>query len=135
MKHHESVIEFNKDVLGLPPRPLGFQSVDEHKLSVMQLKEEIDEHIEAFENQDMVGCIDSMIDLIYFAYGVLYKQGLGNVSIDHIFEMVHKCNMEKVKGKKATRQVDGDPADAIKPEDWVAPEELIRQYLRLPQNG
>jgi len=132
MKYLEQLVEtFNNEVLKLEldKREIGIQDEAEYTLSVIQLKEEIEEFIEAHENRSVIGCVDAMIDLVYFAYGVMLKHGLSAEQINQCFSHVHDANMEKKLGVKATRVVDGAPADAIKPEGWVAPEVRIADCL------
>lgn len=130
MRNHDLVIEFNRHVLDIEQPSLGHQSDAEHKLSIAQLSEEIEEHIHAHNNKDFVGCIDSMVDLIYFAYGVLYKLGLDQEDIATIFAIVHTANMNKKRGVKESRAIEGTDRDAIKPVNWIAPEESIQLYVR-----
>lgn len=131
---HQLVEHFNREILGIEERKLGLQDPNEFRLSLHQLREEIDEIEEAYENGDLVGVIDGLIDLDYFHKGVVYKMGIPSTLYAQMFEAVHSCNMAKSRGTKETRQGYGDSADAIKPEGWVAPEvvlaEMIQGYLK-----
>jgi len=118
----EQVEEFNKEVLGIAPRPLGKASEEEFKLSIIQLNEEIGEFEEAYAAGDIGEMADAMVDLIYFACGVAYKQGITHSAMNALFAEVHNANMLKAAGKKEGRGYDGDAVDAAKPKDWVAPD-------------
>lgn len=125
------VRDFNKYILGIPHRNMGLLNEDELGISIKALNEETIELMEAHQNEDYVGCIDAMIDLVYFAYGVLYKLGIHDPSLfREIFDAVHISNMTKVKGVKSTRQGFDDAADAIKPENWKSPEDRIISILQ-----
>ncbi len=124
------VVEFNQRVLGIAKRHLiGWQRPNDFRLSLAQLREEIDEVQEAYEKGDFVGLIDGLIDIDYFLKGVVYKHGLTIEQYHELFVLVHEANMEKKLGVKENRQGFGDAADAIKPQGWVAPEERIRAKL------
>lgn len=122
---------FNETVLQIPRRPIGMMNAEEFKLSLHQLREEIDEIEEAFEKGDLVGVVDGLIDLDYFQKGVVYKHGINKNLYYNMFRVVHEANMAKVKGTKETRQGYGESADAIKPEGWTPPEETLAKMLGL----
>jgi len=122
------VVDFNQNVLKIEPRFLSMLPTHEFQLSMACLQEEIDEFEEAYRNGDLIACIDSIIDLRYFAIGVLYKMGLKSETINKCDTAVHEANMEKKLGVVVKRAVDG-AADAVKPEGWVAPEKRIEAIL------
>lgn len=126
---HKMVENFNRKILGIQRRPLGLMNHEEFKLSLAQLREEIQEIEDAYNEGDLVGVIDGLIDLDYFQKGVVYKHGVSRSLYRRLFSAVHHCNMTKKKGVKETRQGFGDSADAIKPQGWVPPEEAIRLIL------
>jgi predicted HAD superfamily Cof-like phosphohydrolase len=129
-KHFELVSSFNKEILNIKERNFGLQDIAEFKLSMVQLREEIQEIEEAFDKKDLVGVIDGCIDLEYFLLGILYKMGLDNTDYETIFHIIHSANMQKKKGINAKR-TGYDAADAIKLNDWVPPEEAICRYIGL----
>lgn len=126
--HFAKIQHFNRNVLKIEPRPLGLQADHEITLSHHQLCEEADEYNEALT---VVDAVDALIDSLYYTYGILYKLGLTEDQVDQCVDAVHSCNMQKVLGKVAKRDY-GDNADAVKPEDWVAPEEKIKAILTKP---
>ena len=133
-KQFKQVVDFNLNILSIPQRELGVQDTDEFALSIAQLHEEIQEIKEAYHQGDFIGLLDGLIDLNYFLFGIMYKNGLTTEMYEQLFSAVHDCNSEKKLGVKATRQGFGDAADAIKPEGWVAPETKIQQILEI-HNG
>ena len=122
------VVEFNKRVLKIEGRPLGMLPENEFDITMKCLREELDEFEEAYHAGDIIGCIDAIIDLRYFAIGVLYKKGLTPELINRCDTAVHEANMEKKLGQNAKRAVEG-AADAVKPEGWVSPEHRIIDIL------
>lgn len=121
------VIEFNREILGIHQRDRGMLGDSEIEISHQCLIEEASELMVAHGKGDYIGCIDSVIDGIYFGFGILYKLGLNGDEIGEIFDAVHHCNMTKKRGVNAKR--DTGAADAVKPEGWVGPEERILDIL------
>jgi predicted HAD superfamily Cof-like phosphohydrolase len=130
MTFADNVVDFNQKVLKIDQRPIGLLPDAEQKITLKCLREEIDELEEAIQKGDIIGCIDALIDLKYFATGGMYKMGLMADTIDQCEEAVHSANMEKKLGVNA-RRGDGSAADAVKPETWVPPEERISEILDL----
>ena len=53
------------------------------------------EYVEASRNNDLVECIDALIDLQYFLDGTLVEHGVAHLK-DELFAEVHRSNMSKV---------------------------------------
>jgi predicted HAD superfamily Cof-like phosphohydrolase len=87
--------------------------------------EELDEFNEAYATQDIVGMVDAVCDLIYGTMGTLKKMGLTREQATACFKAVHEANMNKKRGNKGR----GSDEDAIKPEGFVPPEEVIGGIL------
>ena len=121
------IVDFNEIVLGIKQRKPNLLSTNEYQISVNCLNEEIKEFNHAHINDDLVGCIDAMIDNLYFTVGVLYKLGLKPDQIKQCFAAVHLANMTKNKGQNAKRATGA--ADAVKPEGWIGPEEMIKEII------
>jgi len=66
--------------------------------------------------------------MMYFAQGILYKMGISDDEYQKIFEIVHAANMSKKPGVKEGRE-GFDAVDAVKPEDFVSPEDAIMRIL------
>jgi predicted HAD superfamily Cof-like phosphohydrolase len=58
------------------------------------IEEELDEMDEA--GTDRTGQLDAGIDILYFAYGNLLRQGFTPEQIDMGFQEVHRSNMSKL---------------------------------------
>ena len=67
----DQVVEFNQAVLKIEQRAVDMLKQNEFEISMKCLQEEVDEFEEAFKSGDLIGCIDAIIDLKYFAVGVM----------------------------------------------------------------
>lgn len=86
--------------------------------------EEINEFMEAVEQQDIVEEADAMIDLIYFALGTLVEMG---IRPDELFEIVQCANMSKLwEDGKPHYAEDGK---TIKPLSWEDPHNKLKQAI------
>lgn len=123
-----NVVDFNKRVLHIEPRPMGFLSEAENDITIKSLKEEVKEFSDARIEGDIVNSVDAIIDLMYFGVGALYKMGLTAGQIERCCDVVHSANMEKKLGVNH-RRGDGTAADAVKPAGWVPPDQRIAAVL------
>lgn len=121
------VIDFNQMVLGIEQRDKGLLVPEEFEISHKSLQEELDEFIYAHQKEDLVGCVDAILDGVYFAMGVLYKMGLTPEDINQCFAAIHLANMTKQIGVNAKR--DTGAADAVKPDGWESPETKMTEIL------
>lgn len=85
------------------------------------IREEIREFVEA---NNIVDQADALADALYFLLGTADDMG---IDLEPIFDIVHKCNMNKLgpDGKPIHRE-DGK---ILKPEGWTGPEEEIKTYF------
>jgi len=123
------IYTFNTELLGVKTGNIRQLPEQEFNWLLVALNEEIDEFIEAYNKQSIVDCVDSLLDLTYFAIGGLIRHGLTAEQIEKCFNAVHSANMTKKIGQKASRPTDGSVADAIKPDGWIAPEKVIKDIL------
>lgn len=139
----DRVVAFNKAILGIEQRTPAPMSDNEHKITIKCLREEVNEYIDAYftcmrddngvghdasyDAKHVAHMVDAMIDNIYFAIGAMYKMGLTADQIRRCFNAVDDCNVQKKLGKNAKR--DTGAADAVKPENWVGPEEKIVKII------
>lgn len=125
----KSIYEFNTQLLGVKtgqPRLLEKAELD---WLIVALNEEIQELVEADEKRSLVDCVDSVLDLAYFAVGACVRMGLTQDQIEGCFNAIHTANMRKKQGVKESRPQDGSIADAVKPSDWVAPEKVMERVI------
>lgn len=126
--NRQRVMQFNREVLGIEPRPLGMMDAAEMSFSEGAIREELVELRNAFDAGDLVGVVDALVDLDFFLRGIVYKHGITPEMYSRIFAVVHEANMRKVLGKpKESRCQLGE--DAIKPDGWESPEDKIRAIL------
>lgn len=124
---YKRVKQFNEKVLGIQEPPQNLLDNKTIEISVHSLHEEIDEFVEAAIEDDMVGMVDAIMDGLYFGLGVLHKMGISESKANRIFDVIHQANMKKTFGTNKKR--DTGAADAVKPEDWISPERLIKEIL------
>lgn len=124
----EDIETFNKEVVGIDRNTPRLLERKENEWLCGALREEIEEFLEAYEQRSIVGCVDALIDLIYFASGGLTRMGVSHTQSEKIFDQVHSANMRKKGGAKEGRKVQSD-LDAYKPKDWKSPEEAIASIL------
>lgn len=123
MKNYQDVIKFNSEVLGIKPRHPNLLSKEEFTFSMLALAEERNEFVLAHKNEDLIGCIDAVLDGIYFSIGILYKLGLTAQQMEQAMTIIHNANMRKKVGINNTR--DTGAKDAVKPTNWQGPEYLL----------
>lgn len=124
----EQVSGFNREVIGyVQPNDITSLPQDVKDLSLIQLREEVTELEEAKTATDE---LDALIDLIYFALGAIYKMGVSPQLFNTATTIVHQSNMTKSAGKKANRGYDGTAVDAVKPTDFISPEEILSVLIR-----
>jgi predicted HAD superfamily Cof-like phosphohydrolase len=121
LKAQQAVHEFHK-VFNLPisdsPKELERERIE---LRAKWIKEEISELLEA---RDIVGQVDAVVDIIYFAIGVFVEMGIDG---SKAFELVHHANMKKLT--QDGKPIYNEEGKVIKPDGWVSPKAVIRQWL------
>lgn len=111
------VTEFHR-VFGHPvgPCPEALTS-ERYELRLKLIEEEHEELYGAWYEQDFLGMVDALADLVYVCYGMAIEMG---VDLDDVIDEVHRANMRKLgpDGKPMYRE-DGK---ITKPEGWVGPD-------------
>lgn len=123
------IFQFNNECLQLAERPLNPLTFKEgeHEFMVKALNEELIEYIEGYQAQDVVKMTDALFDLCYFAIGGLRRMGLTEDQARACFLAIHNANMTKKKGANASRGNFAD--DAVKPADFLPPDQMIANIL------
>ena len=127
MEFINAVINFNKEILGIQQRIIRGMQETEQEITLKCLAEELAELKQAIDNASIVDQVDAIVDLVYFAFGALYKIGLTPEQINACCMAVHSANMSKKRGVNAKRATGA--ADAVKPKGWVSPEDRISKIL------
>ena len=81
---------FKAPVLETPQIP----SKDRCELRINLMQEELDEIKDCIKNNDLVGILDGLGDLLYVLNGTTLEFGLGNV-FDEAFDEIQRSNMSK----------------------------------------
>lgn len=121
------IYDFNEQVIGTGDVDLNPLTEKQHAWTQTFVAEEAAELKEAFEAQDIVKMVDAVGDLIYGAMGTFKKMGLSRAQVLAVFVAIHNANMTKKRGNKGR----GSDEDAVKPADFVPPEEVISEILFL----
>ena len=125
----KSIYKFNTELLNVQTGTPKLLERAEFNWLNSALLEEIDELHTARDTKSITESVDSLLDLAYFAIGGCVRMGLTAEQIEECFQTVHNANMKKKMGIKESRPQDGSIADAIKPSDWMAPEELMERII------
>lgn len=78
------------------PQTLTWPDIKTLQLRCDLVTEEVNELIEACTDQDMVGVIDALCDILYVVFGFAITLG---IDIETFFNEVHLSNMSKDGGK------------------------------------
>lgn len=115
----EKLVEVFNKAFDIPvKRKPTLLSSDEYKLKFKLLKEELDEYLEACENEDMVEVADAIVDMQYILSGIVIGHGLQSL-FDELFLEVHESNMSKLENGKVLRRKDGK---VLKGKNYFKPE-------------
>lgn len=104
-----------------PPRML---SDKEAKFRIDFLQEELDEYIDACNENEMTAAYDALLDLIVVAFGCLVRHGF---PYKEGMDAVMTANEQKQPGTTAKR---GFALDLVKPAGWIPPERRLSEILR-----
>lgn len=103
--------------------------VDRAKKRYSWMLEEINEFLDAVEEQDIVEQADAMIDVMYFALGTLVEMG---IEPKNLFDIVQNANMSKLwSDGKPHYKADGK---VMKPEGWEDPHEKLVDEIKKQNN-
>lgn len=83
------------------------------------MQEELDEFVEAYQQQDHAKVLDALVDLVYVALGTAVMMG---VDFNAAWTLVHEANMAKLRAKRAEESKRGTTYDVVKPPGWLAPD-------------
>lgn len=123
----DQIFDFNEQVINLGDIEFNTLTQKQFDWTVNFCQEELREFQEAYEKEDLVGMVDAIGDLIYGAMGTFKKMGLNREHVRECFTAIHNANMTKKRGDKGR----GSDEDAVKPADFVPPEQAIADILFL----
>lgn len=119
------IFTFNEQVIGLGDTELNPLTSKQQAWINTFVEEELVEFNDAYGAQNLVGMVDAIGDLIYGAMGTFKKMGLSREQVRQCFTAIHTANMMKKRGNKGR----GSDEDAVKPADFVSPEDAIASIL------
>lgn len=143
------VFDFNRRCLGVQAKAVPQMELKHALFNVKAIREEAkeleDEHmttevdkpssvIEYTDPQSeearwqTTRSVDACIDAAYFALGAMARAGLTEAQAIACFGAVHDANMTKKLGV-VERRGNGSVPDAVKPADFVPPDEAIYEIL------
>lgn len=96
----------------------------EYDLHFKLLREEVDEYLEACEEDDVVGVFDALIDIGYILFGAVLHHGMQDIYEDG-FKEVHASNMSKLD--KNGKPIYRDDGKVMKSKDYCPPE--LKQFI------
>ena len=127
MKSRNSQEQMCKDIeafsikFGLPqPENSGFLEDEDMRYRINFIQEELDELNEAWNDGDLEGALDALVDIMYVTLGTAW---LMNLPILDAWDRVHHANMQKVRVENSSdpRSKRNHHLDIVKPDNWVRP--------------
>lgn len=116
----QDIIDFHKK-FGLeyrgPPRLLPTEL---YLFRSAFMQEELNEYNEAVGKIDKEKQLDSLVDLLYVAFGTAHLHGF---NIQEAWNRIHHANMQKVRAERKEQSTRGSVEyDVVKPPGWKAPD-------------
>jgi hypothetical protein len=124
MTQYDDVGAFHSK-FGLPHRgdgsPPALLDQDTNAFRYKFMHEELDEYKKAWEEKDLAGAADALVDLCYVLMGTAQMMSL---PFDECFAAVHKANMTKVRasGSDDPLSTRGHRLDVVKGPDFRPPD-------------
>lgn len=128
----KDVVDFHEK-FGVPvadkPQFLNKEALD---FRVGFLQEELNEYIESVEAGDLATAYDSLLDLVYVAYGTAHMMGVNAEMWEEMWQEIQRANMTKVRAANAGESKRGTSLDVVKPLGWTSPqhEPIIEKYSK-----
>lgn len=88
--------EFNEAFNIKSNKDFGLIPAKDSALEFNMLHEELVEYLTACINHDEVEVMDAIIDMMYLIYGIAYRHGMTNETLEKAFKEVHASNMSKL---------------------------------------
>ena len=123
---YECDVEVNEHV-GFPEDQLTLEYVQ-------SIEDFVDEFSKHYELNDMVNSVTSIALVCRACCAIFGEFGLSAYKAERVMDAVYTANMTKKKGVNAKRG-DGQAADAVKPADFVPPEEKIAEILGMAEKA
>lgn len=96
------------------------------------MQEELQEFVQGHFDNDLEMAFDSLIDLVYVAYGTAQMMGCTPAMWQELWDAVQVANMSKVRATSAADSKRGTSLDVVKPSGWESPsvkhKEILARY-------
>jgi len=103
------------------------------------MQEELQEFVQAHFDNDLEMAYDSLVDLVYVAYGTAQMMGCTPAMWQELWNAVQDANMSKVRASSAADSKRGTSLDVVKPAGWQGPgvkhKEIIARYTAAAKNA
>lgn len=110
------------------PRPERPSMIDRetYEFRLKFMREELEEYVNAYEDGDLEGCFDALVDLKYVVDGTADLHGF---PMDRGTGEVQRANMDKRRAESADESKRDSALDVVKPDDWAPPkmEAVLRE--------
>jgi len=107
----------------------GVMDEETFNFRVKFMQEELDEFTEAYREGNIVKMFDALLDLTYVVKGTALFMGITSIQWAIGFDVVHNCNVTKIRAPSASHSKRGSALDVIKPAGWTGPEEKLKKIL------
>ena len=121
---YESGVELSQ-YTGFPEGDLTVEMAD-------SIEEFVDEFSKNYEHNDFVNSVNSVALICRACAAIFGEFGISAFKAEKIMDAVYTANMTKKRGSNAKRG-DGQTADAVKPADFIPPEEKIAEILGMTE--
>lgn len=103
------------------------------------MQEELQEFVQGHFDNDLELALDSLVDLVYVAYGTAQMMGVPPAMWQELWNAVQEANMSKVRASSAADSKRGTSLDVVKPAGWQGPgakhQEIIARYTSAAKNA
>lgn len=124
----EDIIDFHQEYQVPCSHAPALLDLDAHNFRRAFLQEELDEFQTSYAAQDIEGCADALVDLVYVAMGTALMMG---IPWQRIWDEVQRANMTKRLAKPdGSDSKRGSSLDVVKPPGWLGPshEEALAEF-------
>lgn len=111
---------------------IGFPNGDLTNEFAQSIEDFVNEFSKNYEQNDLVNSVISVALVCRVCCAIFGEFGLSAYKAERVMDAVYTANMTKKKGVNAKRG-DGQAADAVKPADFVPPEEKIAEILNMSE--
>ena len=123
----------NKFEVPLASKPQLLEG-EQYNFRLEFMREELNEFVDSHYHGNLPVAFDSLIDLVYVAYGTAQMMGCTPDMWQEMWNAVQEANMSKVRATSAEQSKRGTSLDVIKPAGWTSPDakhiEIIERYSK-----